>query len=75
MRDECERCGVITECHKHHPYRRMNNSEEVVPLCPSCHRWVHENPLRARVIGLYKEMDGEYRGHLSLDPKEDDGKT
>lgn len=67
MKKECYRCGRVTECHEHHPYRRMNNREETVPLCFNCHAFVHANPLKAKVLGLYKEMDGKYRGHINLE--------
>lgn len=66
MKAECVRCGRVAECHKHHTYRRRNN-EEVVNLCWECHHWTHMNPGAAKKEGLYKEMDGKYRGHIKLD--------
>lgn len=61
MKAECDRCGKITEVHRHHPYRRNNNREVVVDLCWECHHWAHMNPREAKEAGYYLKMDGKYR--------------
>ncbi|WP_415171578.1 HNH endonuclease [Nocardioides sp.] len=55
----CDRCGVAMhpdawECH-HRKLRSRggeDSHENLVALCPGCHRWVHREPIIATAHGL-----------------------
>lgn len=37
----CDRCGGVGETHQHHTSYKENKT---VPLCPTCHGEVHQDP-------------------------------
>jgi len=56
--NRCERCGVgSTRAQWHHRRsRRVRTAHRHCPcnglwLCPTCHTWVHQNPVEARANG------------------------
>ena len=55
----CVRCCAYSRCCQHHIDRR--GTDRVVWICDKCHSWVHSNPLLAKEVGLYNDVDGVYR--------------
>lgn len=62
----CARCGVaVARGHWHHRRSRSVHGEHRhcpcngVWLCPTCHTWVHANPLMARQTGFIVSRHAE----------------
>lgn len=55
--DRCERCGCALGCDWECHHRRLRSQggrdavENLVAICPGCHRWAHANPTKARADG------------------------
>ena len=51
----CVLCGVFCKTDKHHALTKSKGGSEqdLVYLCPDCHRWCHNNPELAAAKGLY----------------------
>ena len=53
----CVRCGKSEEyvhLDKHHVLTKSKGGTKTVYLCRKCHRWVHNNPAKAKKLGLYE---------------------
>lgn len=58
----CVLCGCYGMLHGHHVITRSKGGteEDIVGVCFSCHRWIHDNPSLAAKRGLYlKEYKNE----------------
>ena len=54
--NRCARCGSARDLHVHHRIPRsqggQDESQVLVTLCVTCHRWAHGHPYDARQEGL-----------------------
>jgi len=69
--DECVVCGDADEIVAHHVDgdRSNNDADNLVPMCPSCHRSVHQNSdgFEEWHAKLNEEAQREYSGNVKKD--------
>lgn len=54
--ERCSHDGRSSNLHVHHRVRRSqcggNEPQNLITLCATCHRWVHDHPYAANQLGL-----------------------